>query len=155
MSKGKSPKSPGWTYWVLGLAACGLAVSVYLWMGKRGDAPLICGFSGGCVTVNASPYSEILGVPVAALGTLMYLSLLGIATGLLVTKEPRLLSYLQLTGFAIALAGSFFSLYLTAIEAFVLRAYCMWCLISWGLITAITVIWARAIAQASQELSRG
>lgn len=152
LTKGRGSR---WTYGVLGLAACGLAVSVYLWMGKRGDAPLICGFSGGCVTVNASPYSEVLGVPVAALGTLMYLSLIGIGTGLLVIREPRVASYGTLAGFVIAVAGSLFSLYLTAIEAFVLRAYCMWCLISWGLITAIAAIWTRAVTIHSRELSRG
>lgn len=144
-----------WIRWVLGLAAGGLAVSIYLWMGKRGDAPLICGLSGGCVSVNASPYSEVFGIPVAALGSLMYISLLAIGARLHLSKAARADSLLALVGFVIALAGSLFSLYLTAIEAFVLRAYCMWCLISWVLITAITAIWAKAVTRASGEVSRG
>ena len=48
-------------------------------------------------------------------------------------------------GFAIALSGALFSLYLTGIEAFVLRAYCIWCLVSWGIITTTAVLWARAL----------
>lgn len=145
----------GWIRGVLALAAAGLAISIYLWMGKRGDAPLICGFAGGCVSVNASPYSEILGVPVAALGSLMYLSLLVIGAGLWRAKDPRSASRLMLSGFVIALAGALFSLYLTGIEAFVLQAYCMWCLISWVLITTIAILWARAISRQTKELVRG
>ena len=124
-------------------------------MGKRGHAPLICGLSGGCVSVNASPYSEVFGIPVAALGGFMYLLARGDPLWLGLSRGPRPASLVALIGFIIALAGSLFSLYLTAIEAFVLRAYCMWCLISWGLVTAITVIWAKAVTRASGEVSRG
>lgn len=145
-----------WLWWVLGLSTAGLGVSIYLWLGKLGNAPLICGPSGGCISVNASPYSEIMGIPVAAFGTFMYLCLAGIALTLLRSPQtPRngAPARAAFIGFAIALAGALFSLYLTAIEAFVLRAYCVWCLVSWGLVTTTTVIWARALLRTSNSPS--
>jgi uncharacterized membrane protein len=42
--------------------------------------------------------------------------------------------------YALAAVGTAFSLYLTAIEAFVLHAYCSWCLLSAVLMTAVCVV---------------
>lgn len=143
-----SSQNRRWLGWALGLSIAGLGVSIYLWLGKLGNAPLICGPSGGCISVNASPYSEIFGIPVAALGALMYLCLAAIALYLLFSpkrsgkESPPGVAF---AGFAIALSGALFSLYLTGIEAFVLRAYCIWCLVSWGIITTTAVLWARAL----------
>lgn len=142
------PSRQRWIPWALGLAAVGLALSLYLWMAKRGDAPLVCGVAGGCVSVNASPYSEVFGVPVAALGSAMYLALAVIAALYLPADAKRRrgsTARLTLAGFVISLAGALFSLYLTAIEAFVLHAYCIWCLVSWGIISALAVLWTRAL----------
>src|SRR5690606_995596 len=99
-------------------------------------------------------YSEIFGVPVAALGALMYVSLVAIALYLLFSpkgsgkESPPGAAF---AGFAIALSGALFSLYLTGIEAFVLRAYCIWCLVSWGIITTTAIIWGRALLKKPSE----
>jgi len=152
----RPPSRRRWVPWALGLAAAGLAVSVYLWMGKRGDAPLVCGFLGDCISVNASPYSEVFGIPVAALGAVMYLFLAASAAVLLVARPNEALAEaLTLAGFIIALAGALFSLYLTAIEAFVLRAYCIWCLISFALVSTLAVLWTRALSRETREVERG
>lgn len=71
----------------------------------------------------------------------MYLVL----TGVLVTVWYRPGTFLSNVGFMVALAGALFSLYLTGVEAFVLGAYCVWCLTSWVLITFITWQWGRAL----------
>lgn len=125
------------------LPLAGLAISVYLWQSKRGATELICGGFSDCVSVNASAYSEIAGVPIAAAGALMYLALL--VLGVVSWFVPKLeqaqpIAYL---GFALALSGALFSLYLTGIEAFVLGAYCIWCLVSWVIITTLAFLWGR------------
>ncbi len=108
-----------WTFASAALALVGLADSIYLWSSKLG-APLICGV-GNCDVVNASPYSALFGIPVAALGALGYAVLLALA--LWSAREhgtaPEWLIDVRLL---IAFGGVAFSAYLTAIEVFVLHA---------------------------------
>jgi len=82
-----------------------------------------------CGIVNKSPYAMIGPVPVAAIGIAGYL-LMGALGGL---KRYRLL-------LAAALAGLAFSLYLTHIEASVLGVYCIYCVISLGVVSLMTFL---------------
>jgi uncharacterized membrane protein len=67
------------------MAVCGLlaaaAIAVVLigasWIGAVGGA-LVCP-TGGCETVQSSSYAELLGVPVAAVGLVGFLAILGAA----------------------------------------------------------------------------
>lgn len=116
-----------------GLAVAGLLVSAYLtWSHLRGAAPLCVGGGSGCETVQASRYSEVLGIPVAALGLLGYAALLYAS----VNKGERA----ALTGLFVALVGTLYSGYLTWLELFVIRAICQWCVVSAGTITAALVL---------------
>ncbi len=133
---------------ILALSLIGLGISVYLWTAKAGASSLICGPMGDCATVNTSEYSEIWGVPVAAFGTGMY-ALLALCGGMQV-RYPRM-GWPRLLGFAMAFAGAIFSLYLTALEAFVIHAYCAWCLVSWVLVTAIAAQWGILLWKASGD----
>lgn len=135
---------PSWPLWLAALSAAGAALSGYLWRAKVGALSLICGPVGDCVTVNSSAYSEVFGIPVALLGTLMYS---GVAVSLL-WEWRRPGTPVSQVGFMLALAGALFSLYLTGVETFVLRAYCIWCLTSWVMITAIAWTWGRHLRRA-------
>ena len=105
------------------LAVAGLLVSAYLtWTHLRSVTPVCVGGSGGCETVQTSRYSEILGVPVAALGLLAYAGLLASA---LLRDEIWVFG-----GLFVALVGVLFSGYLTWLELFVIRAVCQWCVAS-------------------------
>jgi vitamin-K-epoxide reductase (warfarin-sensitive) len=92
------------------------------------------GESFNCDIVNRSTYSAILGVPVALIGIIGYLSLLALAT--LYRGHARTPAGLAIT----SLAGLAFALYLTYIEGFVLAAWCVLCLSSLALIFCITVL---------------
>lgn len=115
----------GWI--VPALAFLGLADALYLavlhW---QGEVPPCHGYTG-CATVNSSPYAEIFGVPIAALGAALYVTVLGVALWRL---QIRGLAFAQSTLllYSLILSGAVFMAYLTAIEAFVLHAYCYWCL---------------------------
>jgi vitamin-K-epoxide reductase (warfarin-sensitive) len=86
-----------------------------------------------CDVVNRSAYSQIAGVPVALAGLLMYLIMLGLALFQNdKTETPALLLFLGLAGLA-------FSLYLTYVEASVLRTWCILCLTSLLAIALIAV----------------
>jgi uncharacterized membrane protein len=103
------------------LSAIGLADSLYLWWTKVAQSHIVCGV-GDCDLVNASPYSSLLGIPVAALGAAGYGALLIAALWALIARDDAP-TWLTNARFAFASAGLFFAAYLTGIEAFVLHEY--------------------------------
>ncbi len=90
------------------------------------------GGSSGCEAVQTSGYSEILGVPVAALGLFAYAAMLVCA----VIRGERA----AISGAFVALVGTLFSAYLSYLELFVLRAVCQWCVASAVLVIAYLVL---------------
>jgi vitamin-K-epoxide reductase (warfarin-sensitive) len=82
-----------------------------------------------CGIVNHSPYALIDGIPVAAVGIAGYLVI-----GILALLRRRGLVL------AAALVGMAFALYLTHIEARVLGVWCLYCVISQGIIAVITLL---------------
>jgi len=87
-----------------------------------------------CDIVNRSEYSEILGIPVALIGMVGYVAVLGLAT---VYRERRETPSLI---FASASAGLAFALYLTYIEGRVLGVWCIMCVSSLALIGGIAIV---------------
>ena len=82
-----------------------------------------------CGVVNHSRYAEINHVPVAAIGLLGYLML-----GWLAVDKRKGLVCLS------ALVGLQFALYLTHIERDVLEMWCLYCVISQGIIAVMSVL---------------
>lgn len=115
---------------VVFLATLGVAVATYIAIAESdGGAPACFAGSGGCETVAESSHSELAGINVAVLGIAGYLLLL--ITALLRGDGARL------AGFAFALIGFGFSVYLTWLELFVIDAICQWCVASAVLMTLI------------------
>jgi uncharacterized membrane protein len=117
----------------------GLFVSAYLYLYKIGRiGTLACG-SGGCETVQTSPWSRFLGVDVALIGLLGYGVLLVVALlALRSTQVERRPPALLLT--ALAAGGVLFTAYLTYLELFVIHAICRWCVGSAAIIVTILVL---------------
>jgi uncharacterized membrane protein len=102
------------------VALAGVTVAGYLTWVHFDDAALVCVAGGGCETVQDSDYAEIIGIPVAALGLAAYAVILGLVAW--DTPEARL------GAATIALVGLLFSLYLLALQLFVIEAVCVWCM---------------------------
>jgi uncharacterized membrane protein len=111
---------------VLGTAASSLALREHY---RTDVSPCDINERWDCGIVNHSPYALIHGVPVAVIGITGYL-LLGILS---LRRAYRLM----LAG---ALAGLVFSLYLARIEDHVLGVWCIYCAISLGAISLITLL---------------
>ncbi len=97
----------------------------------EGDSPCSINERWDCGIVNHSPYAVIqgTGIPVAILGIAGYLMIGALA--LRRTYRPLL---------AAAVVGLAFSLYLARIEAHVLGVWCIYCVISLGDISLITLL---------------
>jgi uncharacterized membrane protein len=113
------------------LAVIGAAISTYLLYVRQTGGTLVCS-TGGCDTVQNSSYAEVLGVPVAALGLVGFLALLGaaLARG----------DWARLAHATLALTALFFSGYLLYVQLAVIDAVCQWCLASEVVTAAITVL---------------
>jgi uncharacterized membrane protein len=118
------------------LSLVGLIVSAYLTLYKLGYLGFIQCTTGGCETVQSSRYAFFFGVPVALWGVGAYLVLLLLA---LIGLQPRwmLERWVGLALFAAAAVGLLFTAYLTYLEAYVIHAWCQWCLVSAALVTLI------------------
>ena len=107
------------------VSLAGLADAIYLTVQALTGETLACGGSPDCFRVLGSQYSHLGRIPVAALGTLAYFSVLTFATfALFGYARARL--FLALTITAMFLAALWF-LY---VQAFLLHAYCRYCLFS-------------------------
>jgi uncharacterized membrane protein len=120
------------------LAVLGLGVAAYLAYVEVKQVEAVCGPVGECNIVQTSAYAVMLGIPVAVWGVLHY-----VATGVLWTGQRFLsgiwanLSGLGLLG--LTLFGTLFSIYLTCLELFFIRAICAWCLSS-AVITTLLML---------------
>jgi len=119
---------PSWTLPVL--ATVGMAVASYLAFVEVTGHTAVCGPVGDCNTVQQSPYAVLFGLlPLGILGQIGYLAMFG--AWLVAVLGPRgaaPVSWSLL--WALALAGTAFSVYLTFLEPFVIGATCVWCLTS-------------------------
>jgi len=112
---------------ILGLVVSALALREHY--REYGDAPCDINEHWDCGVVNHSPYAVIAGIPVAVLGMIGYI-LMG-ALALLRSYRLLLLP---------AFAGLAFSLYLANIEAHVLGVWCIYCVISLGIISLMSLL---------------
>jgi uncharacterized membrane protein len=111
-------------YWVIAIfALVGLADATFLTVAHMTGDDAVCGSMAGCSTVLGSAYSAIKGIPTAAFGAVAYFGVFSLAI-LAAFRYPnarRLLLFLV----GLMLLASFYFLYL---QAFVLHAFCPFCL---------------------------
>ena len=121
------------------LSVAGLLVAFYLWLFHEGVLIAACSGGGwddcGAVSGPNAPFATIGPISVALLG------LLGYAGIFLLTWLSDWLSPVQdnLTELLLGLTGLgfLFSLALTGLEAFVIHAFCRFCLISAAIMTTM------------------
>ncbi len=118
------------------VAAAGLLDSAYLsWEHFLGGIPL-CGPNDGCSLVLTSQYAEWFGVPTAVLGLVFYLVV--VALGIGYWRSGRLLVLRLLT--ALTGLGFLVSLSFVYLQLSVIRAVCIYCMLSAGSATALFIL---------------
>lgn len=119
------------------LALIGVVLAVYVTQSFLRKTPIVC-LNSGCELVRKNPASYIAGIPVPAFGLVGY-SLLVILTFLRTTSKElhkKLLPWIVgVTG-----GGVLFVSWFTYTEAYVIGAFCTWCVVStFNMITMFTL----------------
>jgi len=152
------------TLLVIGVSMIGIADSGYVTYEEFSGKIPVCGGGFDCGTVLQSKWAKIGPIPVSAFGMLFYATIftLGILEYLAVPfpnkifkkKFPQIHTFLknlpkigfyfdeitwQKKSFLLSIAGMLFTIYLVSIMAFVLNAWCLFCLISAASSTTIFI----------------
>jgi uncharacterized membrane protein len=109
------------------VALVGMIDSIYLTVHHYTGEKVPCSVTGGCETVLSSLYSEIAGIPLALFGALAYFTVFSLAT-LAAFGDNRTWKILSV----IVVLMAIFSLWLIYLQAFVIGAFCQFCLLSAG-----------------------
>jgi len=131
---------------VIALAFLGIADSWYLLQSAVTDTALTCDIGGvldGCNIVAQSPYSRLLGFPLALYGVGFFALAFTIAAGIFVLAKRIL--YLAL--YALSWAGAAASVVFMVIQFALIKALCIYCLFSalaaFLLLLAAHLLWTR------------
>ena len=119
-------------------ATIGLGVSLYIWRQKSRQEPLVCIIgSKECSKVVYSEYSKTLGVPNELAGVAYYgvVALAAISSLYVPFFQMPVVQLLLMAASAISVC---FSLYLVFVQAFILKEWCEWCLVS--TVTSTTIL---------------
>lgn len=132
------------------LVLIGLLISAYLSYTEFANVLIVCteGDSFDCNLVQQSAWSKFVGIPVAYLGFIGYLTI-----GALLLFEDRnefLEDNARLILFAIGLVGWLFSMWLIYVQAVILGSFCQWCL---GHEANFTILFAVIVYLLWQDLS--
>lgn len=129
--KARSTKPPGSRsgaviYWILAvIALAGLADATYLTVGHLTGENAVCGAALGCSTVLSSRYATVMGLPTASFGALAYFTVFSLSI-------LAAFGYARVHGWLVGLVSLMLvaSLYFLYLQAFVLHAFCPFCLFS-------------------------
>jgi uncharacterized membrane protein len=118
----------------------GLADAIYLTVEHLTGETAVCVVTTGCAEVLGSKYATVGKVPLAAIGALAYFAVFSLVT-LAAFDHRRAATFLMLLVQAMFAA----TLWLLLLQAFVLHAFCDYCLLS----AAVTLLLTAAVFAAS------
>lgn len=124
----RSMAAARWRSAALLASIVGAGASAYLLVEYVTGQPGLCLTGSGCDIVRASDFAYPLGVPLPLIGLLFYLAAIWLT---LVAPDARPVAGIRVDTalLGLAAAGAIASLILTGLEAFVIRAFCSWCLV--------------------------
>src|SRR5215470_12762621 len=118
------------------LAFIGMVDALYLSF-KRNAGPIPCHITHGCTDVLTSKYSAIAGIPLSWFGLAFYLTVFSLAILKIFEDPAQPLSFPLKLVFYLSGVGLIVSALLVGVQAFVLKAFCEYCLLSAGLVLSI------------------
>lgn len=122
-------------YTAVALCLLGLGIAGYVAITVSGGGIPQCvgvGGGGGCATVEKSKYSELVGIHISFFGLFGYALIMGLS----LWRDDRA----RVGAFILALFGFGFSMYLTYLELWTIKAICQWCIGSALLMTLLFIV---------------
>jgi uncharacterized membrane protein len=113
----------------------GLADAIYLTIEHVTGQSVRCTIVAGCSEVLSSHYAVVAGVPLAMIGAAAYFAVFSLATLAAFGYRSAALLLTPLVALMFLV-----SLWLIYLQAFVIHAFCQFCLFSAAVTTALTVI---------------
>ena len=125
------------------LGVCGFFIAKYIHKHKKQNTPLVCPIRFDCHTVVHSDYSKFFGIPVEILGMMYYAFTTGVY--FVFVFFPQIffaINYdiLSTIFLSISLVAFLFSTYLIAVQIFILKKGCSWCIVSAFICLAIFIL---------------
>ncbi len=107
----------------------GLLIALYLFRKKKALQKPFCPLRADCHTVIQSNYASMFGVPLEYFGIGYYL------LSAILYATPFAFNFLDIVLLktiliALSVVGAIFSIYLIALQAFVIKSWCSWCVLS-------------------------
>lgn len=129
-------KPIAWSYLIAALVSLvGLADAIYLTVQHITGASLRCTIVSGCSEVLSSPYAQVGPVPLASIGAAAYFTVFSLA--ILIAFGYRF----AIPFIKIILALMFLTtLWLLYLQAFVIRHFCQYCLLSAAVTTVLFLL---------------
>jgi uncharacterized membrane protein len=117
------------------LSLLGLADALYLTIEHVTGQSVRCTIISGCSEVLSSPYAVVAGIPLAVIGAAAYFTVFSLATLALFGYRiaGKLLTPLVVAMFVV-------SLWLIYLQAFVIREFCQYCLLSAAITFCLLVV---------------
>jgi len=117
------------------LSLLGLADALYLTIEHVTGQSVRCTILAGCSAVLSSPYAVVAGIPLAAIGAAAYFAVFSLAILTLFgySSAGKLMRVLVVLMFLV-------SLWLIYLQAFVIREFCQYCLLSALITTTLLVV---------------
>jgi uncharacterized membrane protein len=132
------------------LAFTGTVDALYLSI-KRNAGPIPCHITHGCTDVLSSKYSVVLGIPLSSIGLAFYITILSLAV-FTIFEDPEhpltrpIEAVFYLSGMALVVSAL-----LVGVQAFILKAYCEYCLLSAALVLTIFLASPHPVRHKSPE----
>jgi len=117
------------------LSLLGLADALYLTIEHVTGQSVRCTILAGCSAVLSSPYAVVAGIPLAAIGAAAYFAVFSLAILTLFgySSAGKVMRVLVVVMFLV-------SLWLIYLQAFVIREFCQYCLLSALITTTLLVV---------------
>jgi len=117
------------------LSLLGLADALYLTVEHVTGQSVRCTIISGCSEVLSSPYAVVAGIPLAMIGAAAYFTVFSLAT--LAAFNYRIAGTLLTV---LVTAMFLVSLWLIYLQAFVIREFCQYCLLSAAITTGLLIV---------------
>ena len=112
------------------LSIIGFGASFYIFHNKIHNKKLFCIIGKDCDAVVNSKYGKTFGVENTLVGMIYYLGVCAYGIGILLNQNLFKGSIIYYLIVSASLASALFSVYLAGVQAFVLKKYCEYCIVS-------------------------